>query len=25
VETRTTPLGTSAYSLVANKVEQYQY
>lgn len=23
VETRTTPLGTSAYSLVANKVEQY--
>ena len=25
VETRTTPLGTSAYSLVASKVEQYQY
>jgi hypothetical protein len=25
IETRTTPLGTSAYSLVANKVEQYQY
>jgi len=25
VETRTTPLGTSAWSLVANKVEQYQY
>ena len=25
VETRTTPLGTSAYSLVADKVEQYQY
>jgi len=25
VETRTTPLGTSAYSLVAEKVEQYQY
>jgi hypothetical protein len=25
VETRTTPLGTSAYSLVANKLEQYQY
>lgn len=25
VETKTTPLGTSAYSLVANKVEQYQY
>jgi hypothetical protein len=25
VETRTTPLGTSAYSLIANKVEQYQY
>ena len=25
VETRTTPLGTSAYSLVANNVEQYQY
>jgi hypothetical protein len=25
VETRTTPLGTSAYSMVANKVEQYQY
>jgi hypothetical protein len=25
VETRTTPLGTSAYSLVANKVEQYTY
>ncbi len=25
VETRTTPLGTSAYSVVANKVEQYQY
>lgn len=25
VETRTTPLGTSAYLLVANKVEQYQY
>jgi hypothetical protein len=25
VETRTTPLGTSAYSLAADKVEQYQY
>lgn len=25
VDTRTTPLGTSAYSLVADKVEQYQY
>jgi uncharacterized protein len=25
VETRTTPLGTSAWSMVANKVEQYQY
>jgi uncharacterized protein len=25
VETRTTPLGTSAYSLVAEKIEQYQY
>jgi uncharacterized protein len=25
IETRTTPLGTSAYSLVASKVEQYQY
>jgi hypothetical protein len=23
VETRTTPLGTSAYSMVASKVEQY--
>jgi hypothetical protein len=25
VETRSTPLGTSAYSLVADKIEQYQY
>jgi uncharacterized protein len=25
VETRTTPLGTSAWSLTAEKVEQYQY
>jgi hypothetical protein len=25
VETKTTPLGTSAYSLVAEQVEQYQY
>jgi hypothetical protein len=25
LENRTTPLGTSAYSLVASKVEQYQY
>ena len=25
VETRSTPLGTSAYALVADKIEQYQY
>jgi len=25
VETRSTPLGTSAYSLVADKIEQYEY